>query len=39
MQAQAVVRNNEFRENTLVAVSSQPTDVGTLTAAGVPRNG
>ena len=31
-QAQAVVRNNEFRENTLVPVGSQPEDVATLTA-------
>ena len=30
-QSQAVIRNNEFRENTLVAVGSQPSDVGTLT--------
>ena len=30
-QAQAVVRNNEFRENTLVPVGSQPADTSTET--------
>jgi hypothetical protein len=30
-QAQAVVRNNEFRENTLVPAGSQPEDASTLT--------
>ncbi|HEY1339874.1 MAG TPA: Ig-like domain-containing protein, partial [Bryobacteraceae bacterium] len=30
-QAQAIIRNNEFRENTLVAVGSQPSDTSTET--------
>ncbi len=37
-QAQAVVRNNEFRENTLVPVTSLPTEYAGSDSPGLPRD-